>query len=77
MSKRQLLVRKGRIDDERTLINRLNEVLSFSIYSTNNSISDAQLLTQAQYNALTTPDSDTIYFTSDTLRIYVGTLQFV
>ena len=35
------------------------------------------LVTQAEYNALSPPDATTIYFTSDTLAIYLGSVQYV
>lgn len=32
--------------------------------------------TQAKYDALTTKDENTIYFTTDTHRIYIGSIEF-
>ena len=77
MSRDIPIVPTGKVRDERRMIQLLNAGLTSMVVSSNQTITDAQLLTAAEYAALSPPDADTIYFVSDGPNIYVGSIQFV
>ena len=72
MSKRQLLVPRGKVRDERTLITRINEGLSRYVASENKSLTDVQFMTSTEYFGLPQRDADTVYFVTAPEGIYVG-----
>ena len=65
--------------DPRRVAQAVQTVISRMVQSNTDvpTIDNAIVVTQAEYDALAPADATTVYFVSDTLRIYLGAARYV
>ena len=78
MAQRLTSIPVGEVRDIRRVTQAVDTIISRMVQSSTDvpTVDNAIVITQAEYDALVQADATTVYFTSDTARIYVGGTQF-